>query len=366
MKSIAFMLPGRPWNPVGGYKIVYQYADFFADNGWKVHFFYPYVSHNFFRSRDVSLLKKMKVFLGFYYRKFRQQLYIRNWYHFRNKMEEKLVFFLSPFFCKLNLPYDAIFATSVETAYALNRFRKIPDERKFYFIQDFENWNGNTDEFCYNSYKFPFTKIVISKWLQEKVEQTGNSAVVIPNGLDFDYFKLSVPIEKRIPTEVAMLYHLDDRKRCCDSMTALKIVKEKIPSLHVTMFGAPDKPQDLPDWYSYYKTPSQEIHNSIYNNAAIFIAASMKEGWGLPASESMQCGCALACTNIGGFAEFAINKETALVSPVYDALALANNIIKLIADDKLRIKIASKGYEYVQRFRFERSFKLLMDVVNKN
>lgn len=270
------------------------------------------------------------------------------------------------FFCRLLYKSDVILATSVETDYALNNFKNINDGKKFYLIQDFENWKGNTDEYCYNSYKFPFTKIVISKWLQEKVEQTGNSATIIPNGLDFDYFKLTVPIEQRSQTEISMLYHLDDRKRCCDAMAALKIVKEHVPDLHVSMFGAPNKPENLPGWYSYYQTPDKKVHNSIYNNSAIFIAASMKEGWALPPAEAMQCGCALACTDIGGFTDYAINNETALVSPVYDVHALADNILRLINNRDLRVKIATNGNKFIQKFRFEDSFKLMLGVINKN
>lgn len=365
MKLVTILLPGRPSQPIGGYKIAYQYADLFAENGYKVQIIYPYQNYDFFNQTTKSLFLKIKTLLGYYYRRARKQLIIKNWYNFKNQITDKLVFIQSPFFCQFLKKSDIIIATAVETAYALNNFSKIPDKKKFYFIQDFENWQNKTDEYCYNSYKFSFTKIVISKWLQEKVKETGNNATIIPNGLDFDYFKLSVPIEQRKQTEISMLYHLDDRKRCCDSMAALSIVKERIPDLHVTMFGAPDKPESLPDWYTYYQTPDKELHNSIYNNSAIFVAASMKEGWALPPAESMECGCALCCTDIGGFADYAINNDTALVSPVYNIQALADNIIKLITNNELRIKIATNGNNYIQRFRFDKSFKLLIELINQ-
>lgn len=71
------------------------------------------------------------------------------------------------------------------------------------------------------------TKIVIAPWLKECVEKAGNTAYLVPNGFDFEYFGLKTPIENRKPYEVTMLYHLDDRKRCCDSMKALETVKKK-------------------------------------------------------------------------------------------------------------------------------------------
>ena len=365
MRHINIILPGKPSVPIGGYKVAYQYADYFASIGYDVCFIYPYVKENFFQRTDISLFLKIKTFIGFYYRKLRNQIKINNWYPFKNKTHYKLVFMLSPFFLRYLKNYDITFATSVETAYALNSITKVSNKNKFYLIQDFENWNQNTDEYCYNSYKFPFTKIVISKWLQKKVEETGNTATIIPNGLDFEYFKLTIPMESRKSTEIAMRYHLDDRKRCCDSMAALEIVKKQIPDLHVTMFGVPEKPADLPDWYSYYRTPNRETHNAVYNNAAIFVAASMKEGWGLTPCEAMQCGAAVACTNADGFLEFAIDNETALVSKVYDVQALAEIILKLITDNDLRIKIAKAGNEFIQQFSLEAAFSKMKKLVEQ-
>lgn len=365
-KQIAILLPKRPEQPIGGYKIAYQYADFFSEIGYEVHFFYPHVSYSFFLRSGCSLYKKLKTFFGFFYKRIRNEIKVKNWYAFKNQTYDDCVFMLSPIFCSSLRKADVIFATSIETAYALKKFTAISNRKKYYLIQDFENWGKSSDEHCYTSYTFPFTKIVISKWLQKRVEETGNTATLIPNGLDFDYFKLSVPIENRKPTEVAMLYHLDDRKRCCDSMAALEIVKKQIPELHVTMFGTPEKPADLPDWYSYYRTPDQKTHNAVYNNAAIFVAASMKEGWGLTPCEAMQCGAAVACTNADGFLEFAIDNETALVSKVYDVQALAENIIKLVTDNDLRIKIAKAGNKFIQQFTWDKSFAKMKELIESN
>lgn len=369
MKKIAFIFPGRGLNPIGGFKIAYQYADFFSECGYEVHLIFNYEKRDFFKTKNISLFHKIKSFIGFYYRKYRGDLELSNWYIFKNKIHKDIIFNYAPFFLNKYKNFYAIYATAVETAYFLNDVKSIKNINKFYLIQDFENWKGNTDEYVYNSYNFPFTKIVISKWLQKRVEKTGNNATLIPNGLDFNYFKLSVPIENRKATEIAMLYHLDNRKRCCDAMEALAIVKKQIPDLHVSIFGVPDKPIDLPDWYTYYQTPTKEKHNYIYNNAAIFVAASDKEGWGLTPCEAMQCGVAVACSNAEGFLEFAIDNENALVSPIYDNIALANNILKLINNNELRIKIATAGNQSIQQFTLESAFskikKLMEDTIDK-
>lgn len=152
-----------------------------------------------------------------------------------------------------------------------------------------------------------------------------------------------------------MLYHLSERKRCSDAIAALKIVHEKVPALHVTMFGTPKKTTDIPEYFDYYQMPDKITHNKIYNQAAIFIAASNIEGFGLPLAEAMTCGCALCCTDTTGFLDFAKDNITALTSPIYDVNALAENILKLINNNSLRVSIAKSGNEYIKQFSWNKA-----------
>ena len=198
-------------------------------------------------------------------------------------------------------------------------------------------------------------KITISEWLADEIRKCGSDAAIVHDGLDFEYFRLTSPIEARNKFEVAMMWHVDERKRCQDSLAALKLVKEKHPELHVTAFSAYDRPKDLPEWFSFVKKPDRGEHNRIYNNAAIYVAASEQEGCGLTPEESMICGCAVCCTDIGGFRDYAIDGKTALLSPIYNPEALAGNIGRLIEDDTLRIHIAKEGANNVQKYTWNSS-----------
>ena len=182
------------------------------------------------------------------------------------------------------------------------------------------------------------------------------------NGFDFNYFRLTNPIDSRSPYEVALLYHKDNRKRCVDALSALNIVKKNIPQLHVTLFGTPEQP-DLPEWCSYFRCPDKQTHNQIYNNASIFVAASDYEGFGLTVGESMICGCAVACTDNGGFSCMVHHNQTGLLSPIYDTKTLAENIIKLINDHELRIRLAKAGNEYIRQFTWERAYSQFKEIL---
>ena len=363
-KKIAFLLPGRDTSPCGGYKIAYEYANRFSQIGYDVALVYPHIE-TFFSKENKNIFIQIKKYFGMLINwKLRNRLHAGEWFSLDPQIKKIHIFKVSNLFLRKKLKGYKIVATAVETAYALNELSCIPNNNKFYFIQDFEQWNGKTAEEIYESYRFPLKKIVIAPWLQKEVEKTGNTAFLIPNGFDFNYFKLTQSIEKRSPFEIAMLYHKDDRKRCCDSIDALKIVKTYIPQLHVTMFGTPEKP-DLPEWFSYYQCPDKETHNSIYNNASIFVAASNVEGFGLTIGEAMICGCCISCTETTGFLCMA-NNTTALLSPVYDVKKLADNILLLINNQKLRIELAENGHNYIQQFTWENAFSLFKNFIEGN
>ena len=359
--KIVFLLPWRDEVPVGGYKVVYEYANRFYRDGWDVTICYPHVRGSF--KQDVkNPLQRFKMRLGFFYRNLKKSYRAGEWFPLESGIKKLFVFAISDF--ALRDYKDAkIIATAVETAMELNAVSSVPNANKFYFIQDFEAWNVSEDA-VYDSYRFSMRKITIAPWLRDRIESVGEKAELVPNGFDFGYFTLSIPIEDRSPHEIAMLYHKDERKRCEDAIKALELVKRQIPKLHVTMFGVPEPPADLPDWYTYHRQPSKALHNSIYNNAAIFVAASKAEGFGLTIGEAMICGCAIACTNNGGFSCMAIQDKTALLSPVFDTEALAKNILRLINDNELRIKLARAGNEYIRQFTWEKAFELFKSTLN--
>ena len=237
-------------------------------------------------------------------------------------------------------------------------------EDKFYLIQDREDWYGFSEKQLKRTYRFQMTKIAISEWLRDYVQTTGETCAFIPNGLDFDYFKMTVPIETRNKYSVAMLWNADERKRMDVAIDALKIVRENFPQLCVCAFGSTKRPDSLPEWIAYVQRPDRDCHNGIYNHAAIFIATSDQEGWGLTPCEAMICGAAVACTDIGGYRSFAKDGVTALMSSPGDAELLARNICRLISDDNLRIQIAKAGHENIKRFSWGRSLGKIEKLLN--
>lgn len=359
MKNIIFLLPASGRRPVGGYKVVYEYANRLVADGYQVSIVYPAYCFRFGQSSWKAFLKKCKALLRFSILEITKGYSCRNWFNLDKRVKEHWVWSLS---CKL--PSDAIcFATAIQTAVYLNQHKEILEKDKFYLIQHFENWGGVTSDNVIASYHYSMKKIVISHWLERILQNVGEKAVLIPNGFDFKYFKCVKDISSRNPFSICMLYHLSDWKGCADGFHALDIVKKKYPSTIVNIFGVPSRPKGLQDWYHYSQSPNRETHNRIYNESAIFIGTSWTEGWGLTVGEAMICGCAVACTDNLGYLEMATDNVTALVSPIKNPKALAANIIRLIEDDQLRYRIAEAGNENIQQFTWERAYGEVKELI---
>ena len=117
------------------------------------------------------------------------------------------------------------------------------------------------------------------------------------------------------------------------------------------MFGAQPRGPEIPDWIDYFNNPSQDaLVRDVYNQHAVYLSASLAEGWALPPAEAMACGCAFIGTDIGGFRDYASDGDTALLSPPRDRDAMLQNLVRITEDAELRARIQRRGTENIQQF----------------
>lgn len=357
MKSISFLFPVNGKNLSGGLKVVCEYANRFAVAGYDVHI--VYAGSIFFSKKTIRY--KLSGVVRYIQTLFRGYS-CKGWFSLDHRVKEHWAFSLN----QRHVPEtDVYIATAPYTAMYLNEY-DIDASRKFYFIQGYENWGGVTDQKLRETYHYPATKIVISNWLQRILAEEGQKSTLIPNGFDFEKFKVLTPIEQKDKYSVTMVYHSMELKDCNLGFNALDKVHQKIPQLRVKLFGLPPKPDNLPDWYDYTQRPDAETHCRLYDESAIFIATSRSEGWGLTLGESMLCGCAVCCTDIDGYKEMAVDKENALLSPVGDVERMAENITYLIENDELRVRLAQAANESIRKFNWNNSFKIYKKLIDTN
>jgi glycosyltransferase involved in cell wall biosynthesis len=356
MQRILFLLPSSGTVPVGGFKVVFEYANRFISDNTSGVCAVTLVLPAVLDVKKRTFLDTLLSFLRYLKISFKKGYTCKSWFNLDPRVKELYVY---KFHEKIFKNDDIVIATAAETAVFLMRIKRSRPERRYYFIQNYEKW-AFTEELLIETWKAKkLKKIVISSWLLDIAKKYNQNAELIENGFDFDYFKLTNPIENRSPFVVSALYHTSENKGFKYALGALKIVKNKFPDLKCLLFGVFEKPDYLPDWFEYYHKPDKDTHNMIYNTASIFIGSALLEGFGLTLGEAMQCGCAVAATNIGGYSAVCKDKETALLCEPSDITSLSQVIIKLIADNELRTKIAHNGHEFIKLFTWDRAYSKL-------
>lgn len=92
---------------------------------------------------------------------------------------------------------------------------------------------------------------------------------------------------------------------------------------------------------------------AITNLAQVLLLPSLKEGFGLPILEAQACGTPVITSETSSMPEVA--GDGALFVNPYNIVEIANAIVKVLYDDKLRDQLIRKGFENVKRFSWEKT-----------
>lgn len=344
--KIAFLLPMPTTKIVGGYKIVYDYANYLAEKDNEVTIF--------FDSNKGKNSKGLPKFITYLLRNAICHFEPR-WFNLSKEVKKiNLYSFQKKFFES----YDVVISTAAETAVFANQ---LSVSKKVYLIQDFENnWTLDYDKLV-QTYNYNMDIVVISKWLKKKVmEVSSNKVTYIPNGIDGSVF-----FNKRYdrPTHsICMLYHLDARKDFDTGYQVLMRLKAKFPDLVVNIFGTPKRPKKWPSWMRYIRLAKPNQVSELMNHSNVFLCTSKKEGFGLTGLESIFCGCTFVTTDCGGVREYASHKS-ALISPVEDIESLVSNISMVFESEDLRRKLLKENLKIINEFDLDKSREKFRKVV---
>jgi glycosyltransferase involved in cell wall biosynthesis len=357
--KITFVLPGYPWRPIGAFRVVYEYANQLVARGHDV---------TLVHARRVKYEEEFWAPRGLYRRLRRTAGRLRDvtftpamsW----AKLDERVRTLFVPEPTATNVPdADAVIAGAWGAAPYILWYPERKGER-FHLIQHYAATFGLPEAWVQTVWQAPFHNIVVSRWLGEIASQMGiRDVTVAPNGINENLFRVTHPIEQR-PRKIAMLFSLAEWKGSADGIKAIETAKAAYPDLQCVLFGTSPRRPEIPAWIEYHRDPKQEtLVSKIYNSSSTFLCPSWLEGFALPPLEAMACGCAVVTTDCGGNRDYAENGINALVSPARNPEHLAQNLLRVLDDDALRLRLARAGIERAREFTWGRSTDKLESVL---
>lgn len=340
---LTFVLPKVSRYPVGGYKMVFEYANRLCRKGHSVNIIY--VNDGFMRKYRLPFF--LRRCLALYY-----TVSEPRWFDL-----DKRIIKISCFNNDLNSEVfdttDVVVATAAQTVkFVEGKFSC----KKIYYIQGYEDW-GLAEEELFATYKNSMIKISVANWLKDIVDEYSPSECsVIKNPIDNRIYRIIKNYYDRPDYSIAVLYNELPIKGFKYAYEAILQLKTIYPLLHVEMFGRKKYPGELPSWINYTENASQNRIVEIYNSSRIYLCASIEEGYGLTGLEAMACGCTLVSTRYKGVLEYS-NDDCAVLVPIQDVSRLVEAVQSVFENEKLFESMRNNALKQISQFSWEKAVK---------
>lgn len=263
---------------------------------------------------------------------------------------------------------DVVIATWWETAEWVNALSPSKGA-KVYFIQGYEMFDFVPQERCEATYKLPFHKIVIARWLVDlmRTEFGDNDVSLVPNSVDKMQFYADERDKQQFPT-IGFLYGFTHLKGVDITLQVIQRLKESIPNLRVISFGS-YMPNAFPMWddtVEFYYSPAQDKIAGLYSKCDVWITASRTEGFNLPAMEAMACRTPVVSTKTGWPAEAIIDGYNGFLTEVDDVDGLVEAAKTLLLEpNEVWKKYSQNAYNTLENSSWQASAGMFEDALYK-
>ena len=229
--------------------------------------------------------------------------------------------------------YRAIFKGWIKAAKKVNvpvivQFHGMMDEQNINLVENYLSDSSQADLI-----------ITVCHETRSKLIKLGlrKEIVVIPNGIDLELFNPEkYPQKERNDFVILYASGKNKAKGFTYLIEARNKLKKDIPNLKLILLGR-----------GFKKVPYNKMPMYI-SRADVVVLPSLSEGFGLPLIEGMAMKKPVIGTNVGGIKEIIRNNETGFLVPPANVDKLAEAILTLYKNPRLRRNMGLKGRKLVE------------------
>lgn len=212
------------------------------------------------------------------------------------------------------------------------------------------------------------TKKDLQKWgIKEK------NISVIHNGINIPQ---QISIEKELNKTLIYLGVLTRDKGIERAIELFSFINKKVAGLQFWVVGKADKQVlqkvkarvtefGLDDKVKFFGYVEEKKKFELLKRAHLLINTSIREGWGLVVIEAAAMGTPTIAFDVSGLRDSIINGKTGLlVNPLYPK-NLADQIIKLFADEKRLAQMSKNAISWSKNFSWDKSAKLSLRCIEQ-
>ncbi|MFF9007792.1 glycosyltransferase family 4 protein [Streptomyces goshikiensis] len=203
-------------------------------------------------------------------------------------------------------------------------------------------------------------RIAVSEYARRTlVEHLGGDAVVIPNGVDVDFFASAEPKEEWGGNTLGFIGRIDEpRKGLPVLMAAFPRIVEECPDVRLLVAGRGDEeeavaslPADLRSRVEFLGMVSDEDKARLLRSVDVYVAPNTGgESFGIILVEALSAGAAVLASDLDAFAQVLDQGAAGELFANEDAGALAEAAVRLLRDPARRAELSARGSAHVRRF----------------
>lgn len=212
--------------------------------------------------------------------------------------------------------------------------------------------------------------IVPSPFLQQVFERHGFAAQIVPNIVDLARF--APRPSARTPGAAPSILVARNLEAIYDNASALRafaIVRQRHPDARLTLAGSGPQLAMLQALALALGVtqgvdfPGRIDHHAmaeLYRASDIVLNPSLADNMPVSVLEALACGVPLVSTDAGGIPHLLRHDETALLVAPGDAQAMAQALLRLIAEPATARRLATNGLQHAARFSWDQVAPVLL------
>jgi len=203
-------------------------------------------------------------------------------------------------------------------------------------------------------------RIAVSEYARRTlVEHLGGDAVVIPNGVDVDFFGSAEPKAEWQGKTIGFIGRIDEpRKGLPVLMKALPTILAAVPDARLLVAGRGDEeeavaalPAELRSRVEFLGMVSDEDKARLLRSVDVYVAPNTGgESFGIILVEAMSAGAPVLASDLDAFAQVLDQGEAGELFTNEDAEALAAAAVRLLGDPDRLAELRERGTRHVRRF----------------
>jgi len=191
---------------------------------------------------------------------------------------------------------------------------------------------------------------------------------VVSEGLNFKPLN-QVPEKETYPV-VAYAGRLKKAKRPDHAVKAFKLVKEKVPEAELWIIGEGYLRRVLErkafDGVKFFGNLPDIKRRELLRKSWVLVNPSVREGFGLNVVEANALGVPCVVYDVPGLRDAVIDGETGVIVKPGGIESLAEEIINVLANEELRIKLSRGALAYSRKFSWDKAAEEFMRIIRKN